>query len=317
MEKKLFKFDTNLNLTSSYVGEAAMELIHQAFLASKTIGDGMVTVKENVHRSWKIRRIGSTDLLAAKTCDFTPAGEINIDERSLDVCEFEVNLQLCKKDFFGDWSSVRMGRGMTNKSLAPDVAEAVISEILLSVGENIERLMWQADTGGTDCFDGIVTLALADGGVVGVPGAVIDSANVFEYLEDVFEAVSAMNIYNKPDLQLYVSRNVGAAYQLALGLVGTGLGYSNLATVGAKPWDYLGIPIFVAPGLPVDTIICTLKSNLYVGMDALSDMNTVILKDMTEIDLSNNVRFLAEFSLGVNYGWSEELVICHPDIVAP
>lgn len=310
------QFVTTTNLTTSYVGQAAMDYIHKAFFASKTLGDGAITIKEDVYKSWKIRRIASSGILADPTCDFTPVGTVDLDERSLDVAGLESNVQLCKDDFLVDWGAVRMGSGYNGKSLPPETVDGMINEILLTMGEEIETLVWQGDSSGTDPFDGIVTTALADVNTVKPvsPGVVITAANVIAQLQALYDAVAVSKIYGKADLTFYVSLNVAAAYQSALGAVGSGVGYSNLATVGMKPWDFLGIPIFPAPGLPVSTVIAAQKSNLYFGTDSLSDFNEVIFKDMSETDLSNNVRFKAGFFGGTNYGWSEELYIMNPAI---
>jgi hypothetical protein len=309
-----YKFATTTNLTTSYVGEAAMEYIHKAFLSSKTIADGLVTIKEDVHKSWKIRRIASSGLIADQTCDFTPVGTVDLDERALDTSDLEVNLEMCKDDFLGDWGSVRMGSGANKKQLPPETAEGMINEILLTVGEEVERLIWDATIAGTDPFDGLTEIILNAATSVKITGVPIVAGNVIAQLQLSYDALSGLKIYNKPDVSMYVSRNVGAAYQSALGLVGAGVGYSNLATVGLKPWDFLGVPIQVMPGIRPSTVITGQKSNLFFGTDSLSDTAEVILKDMSDVDLSNNVRFRAGFAAGVQYGWADELIIQEPTI---
>lgn len=308
------KFATTTNLTTSYVGEAAMEYIHKAFLSSKTIADGLVTIKEDVKRSWKIRRIASSGLIAAQTCDFTPVGTVDLDERALDTSDLEVNLEMCKDDFLGDWGAVRMGSGVNKKQLPPETAEGMINEILLTVGEEVERLIWDATIAGADPFDGLTAIILAAAGSNKITGVAITAANVLAQLQLSYNAVAGLKVYNKPDLKMYVARNVGAAYQSALGAVGTGVGYSNLATVGLKPWDFLGIPMEVMPGIRPSTVITAQQSNLFFGTDSLSDTAEVILKDMSDVDLSNNVRFRAGFAAGVQYGWADEIVIQEPTI---
>ncbi len=307
------KFATTTNLTTSYVGQAAMEYIHKAFLASKTIADGAITIKEDVKNKWKIRRIATSGLIADQTCDFTPVGTVDLDERSLDVSNLEINVEMCKNDFLGDWGAPDMGSGLNNKSLPSETADGMIDEILMTSGEEIERLIWDAAVPG-DPFDGLTELLLVAAGSVKITGVVINAANVISQLQLHYDALSALKIYNKADVKMYVARNVAAAYQSALGAVGGGVGYSNLATIGLKPWDFLGVPIQVTPGLRASTIITGATSNLFFGTDSLSDINEVVLKDMTDVDLSNNVRFLANFAAGVNYGWDIELIIQEPTI---
>lgn len=73
--------------------------------------------------------------------------------------------------------------------------------------------------------------------------------------------------------------------------------------------NYIGIPIYVAPGLNTHEFVLSHKSNLFFGTESVSNMNEVILKDMAEIDLSDNVRFRAYAVVGVEFGWPEEIVI--------
>ena len=71
---------------------------------------------------------------------------------------------------------------------------------------------------------------------------------------------------------------------------------------------YRGTPIFVSYGKSDTNIIAARKSNLFFGTDLLSDLNAIVIKDMSDTDLSDNVRFKQVMTGGVNYGWGEELI---------
>ncbi len=299
---------TTLNLTTSYVGEAATELINKMFWGAWTVGQNNITIKDDLNKAYHIRRIASSGLIATPTCDFTPVGTVDIDERILTPEPFEVNLEMCKADFkHVDWSSVRMGTG-ANRQLAQDVVDGIIAEILGYVGDEVEYLIWRGDTGaGTyNLIDGLFKLMLA-----GVPGgqqmtpSVIDATTVVAQLGGAYTLAAPLPWFKARDLAFWVAPNVAAAYKQAL----ANQGFMDQYQAGDKPMNYIGIPIYVAPGLDIDEFVLTHKSNLFFGTESVSNMNEVILKDMAEVDLSDNVRFRAYAVVGVQYGWADEIVI--------
>jgi len=299
---------TTLNLTTSYVGEAATELINKMFFGAWTVGQGNVTIKDDVNKAWHIRRLTGADLIASPTCDFTPAGTVTIDERVLTPAPFEVNTQLCKADFkHVDWSSVRMGTG-ANRQLSQDVIDAMIEEIMGAVGDEVEYSVWRGDTAGASytLIDGFIKIMTADvpAGNQLTPSAV-DASTVVADLGGAYTLAASQPWFKATDLAFWVAPNVIAAYKQAL----ANQGYMDAFQAGDKPENYLGIPIYTAPGMEDNQFVLSHKSNLYFGTESVSNINEVILKDMAEIDLSDNVRFRAYAVMGVQIGWAEEVVL--------
>jgi hypothetical protein len=300
---------TTLSLTTSYIGEAATELINKMFFKAESVA--ALTVKDDVNKSYHIRRLAGSSLIAAPTCDFTPAGTITIDEQVLTPAAFEVNAQLCKKDFkHVDWSSIRMGTGM-NRQLSQDVLDSMIEEILGHVGNEIEFSIWQGDTGGATytLIDGFVKLFTANvpAGNKTTP-SLITASDVVAKLGAMYDKAAAQAWFNAPDVQFYAPPNVVAAYKQAL----ANQGYMDQYQVGDKPLNFVGVPIVLAPGLEASNVALTHKSNLYFGTESVSNMNEVTIKDMADVDLSDNVRFRAYSTMGVQVGWYDE-VIFHAD----
>jgi hypothetical protein len=64
----------------------------------------------------------------------------------------------------------------------------------------------------------------------------------------------------------------------------------------------------VCPGMSDDTIVFAQPSNLWFGTNLLNDWNRIQVKDMEESDLSDNVRFKAQFFAAVQYGFGNEIV---------
>ena len=93
---------TTVNITTTYAGEFAGEFIAAALLSASTINDGGVTVKTNIGYKEVIKKLATSALVQAATCDFDPTSTITLTERIIQPAELQVNLQLCKKDFVSD-----------------------------------------------------------------------------------------------------------------------------------------------------------------------------------------------------------------------
>jgi hypothetical protein len=55
-------------------------------------------------------------------------------------------------------------------------------------------------------------------------------------------------------------------------------------------------------------MICAQKSNLFFGTGLLSEQNEISILDMSQLDGSQNVRYIARFTAGVQYGVVEDIV---------
>ena len=100
---------TTTSITTTYAGEFAGKYIAAALLSANTIEGGGITVKPNVKFKEVIKKIDTDAILKDATCDFSATSTVTLTERILQPEEFQVNLQLCKKDFRSDWEAVQMG----------------------------------------------------------------------------------------------------------------------------------------------------------------------------------------------------------------
>lgn len=332
MSKKvnLADVDNSLNsLTTTYAGEFAGQYISAALLSGNTLAQGGITIKPNVKHKEVIKKLDLSDSLSAATCDFTlSADQITLSERILEPSELQVNLQLCKKDFRGDWEALQMGISAYDQ-LPPSFADFLIGQVAAKVAETMEHTIWKGDTAGSyGLFDGLVKLIEADGATNDVTGTSITAANVIDELGKVVDAIPS-SIYGKEDLFIYVPQNVARAYVRALGGFSTQAIQNvaasenvGIAGVGANGVDgrgtmwfnggglsFDGVNLFVANGLPNNTIVAAEKSNLFFGTGLLSDANQVKVIDMADIDGSQNVRMVLRATAGVQYGIADDIVL--------
>ena len=303
---------TTTTITTTYAGEKLQGFISAALLSANTIENGGVSVKPNVKFKAVIKSLATGTLIADDTCDFTDSSSVTLDERILEPETFQVNLQLCKDDFRSDWDAISMGYSAFD-SLPPSFADYLVAHVAAKVAEEMETTIWSGTNATAGQFDGFTTLFAADGDVIDVVGTTITAANVIEEMGKVVDAIPSA-IYGKEDLKLYVSKNVMKAYVRALGGFGvaatSNAGTDNKGTQwydnGALSFD--GISIFMANGLADNKMVAAQTSNLYFGTGVLSDLNQVKVLDMADLDGSQNVRVIARFTAGIQYGFGGEIV---------
>lgn len=305
---------TTTSVTSTYAGEFAGKYIQAALLAGKTLGEGNITIKPNVKYKEVVKKLVTSDLLAAGTCDFTPTGNVTLTERILEPAEFQVNLTLCKKDYRADWEAIQMGYSAFDV-LPRNFSDFLIANVSQQVGAALEVGIWQHTA---NVLTGFTMLFANDSDVVDVPGTTITSANVQAELAKVVAEVAGLNIWTAGEKPvLYCATDVVFNYMISLGGFGaSGLGangYKGEGPTGVQnaPLFYAGLQIIETPGLPKGEIVAAQPSNLWFGTGLMGDTNEVKVLDQADIDGSQNVKFVMRFTAGVQYGIGAEIVYYH------
>ena len=307
---------TTTSITTTYAGEFGKKYISAALLSASTIENGGIEVKPNVKYKEVIKKIATDAILKNATCDFDPTSTVTLTERIIQPEEFQVNLQLCKKDFRSDWEAVSMGYSAFD-SLPPAFADYLLAHVAAKVAEKNENNIWRGATANAGEYNGFVALATADSDVVDVVGTTITASNVIAELGKVVDAIPAA-LYGKEDLYIYVSQNVARAYVRALGGFGSsGLGANGTNAMGTQWFNngslsFDGVKIFVANGLAANYMMAAQKSNLFFGTGLLNDMNNVKVLDMSDLDGSDNVRIIMRMTAAVQYGIGSEIVLYTP-----
>jgi len=304
---------TTTSITTTYAGEFAGKYIAAALLSADTLDKGLVEIKPNVKFKEVIKKVATGDLVANASCDFAATSSLTLTERILQPEEFQVNLQLCVKDFKSDWEAVQMGYSAYN-NLPATFSDFLIGHIAAKVAQKTEQTIWAGVNATAGEFDGFVTLMTADGDVNDVVGTTVTAANVIEELGKVADAIPNA-LYGKEDLTIYVPQNVARAYVRALGGFGSaGLGAAgtdNKGTqwFGGEPLYFDGIRVAMVSGLASNKMVAAQSSNLYFGTGLLSDHNEVKLLDMGDLDGSQNVRVIMRYTAGVQYGIGSDIVL--------
>jgi hypothetical protein len=292
--------------------------VSAALLSAPTIEGGGVTVMPNVKFKSVIQRLETTNFLADATCDFNPAGQVNLTERVLEVKDLQVNMTLCKKEFHNTWQSIEMGYSSFD-TLPKSFADYLIAYAAEKVAAANEVSIWQGDAANSGEFDGLWFQASNDPllpPAQNIATAAITPANAISRLQLIVDAIPS-SVYGKPDLKIYLAQNWVKAYISALG--GFGLLTNSQANSGVNAqgtmWynnsnlTFNGIPIFMANGLADDMALCTTTSNLYFGCSLLSDTQEVRVIDTSATLGDDNVRVIMRYAAGSQYGVIEDIVV--------
>jgi len=309
---------TTTSITTTYAGEFAGKYISAALLESKTLAEGAIEIKPNVKYKEVIKKVATdSNVIKDSTCDFTDTAAITLTERILQPEEFQVNLELCKKDFVSDWEAVQMGYSAFD-NLPPAFSDFLIGHVAGLVAEKNEQNIWGGVNATAGEFDGFTTLMAADADVNDAANGgetSFSSSNIITLLGNTVDALPSA-VYGKEDLTIYVPTAAWQAYVRALGGFGaSGLGAAGINAQGTQWYNmgnalaFEGIKVQLAPGMPSDHIVAGQASNLFFGTGLLSDHNEVKLLDMADLDGSQNVRVIMRFTAGVQYGIGSDLAL--------
>ena len=303
---------TTTSITTTYAGEFAGKYISAALLSADTIEGGGITSKPNVKYKEVMKTLSTDAIVKDATCDFSDTSTITLAEKILQPEEFQVNLELCKKDFHSDWEAISMGYSAFDE-LPSNFADFLIGHVAAKVAQKTEQTIWTGATATAGEFNGFGALLAADGDVVDVTGTSVTAANVITEMGKVVDAIPT-SVYGKEDLYIYVSSNVARAYVRALGGFGaSGLGANGVRNEGTTWFNnqdlaFDGVKIFVASGMADNTMVAAQKSNLFFGTGLLADSNEVKLLDMADLDGSQNVRVVMRYTAGVQIGIGADIV---------
>ena len=303
---------TTTNITTTYAGEFAGKYVSAALLSGKTLAENLITIKPNIKLKEVMKKVATNDLVKDATCDFDPTSTLTLTERILTPEEFQVNLQLCKKDFRSDWDAVQMGFSAYD-NLPPSFADFLIAHASDKVAQKMEQNIWNGTNANAGEFDGFRTTLLSDADVVDVGAGAVTSTNVVAELGKIVDVIPSA-VYGSEDLYIYVSSNIYRAYVRALGGFASNVGAAGTDNKGTQWFNggaltYDGINVVLASGLAANTAVAAQKSNLFFGTGLLNDQNEVKVIDMADIDGSQNVRVVMRFTAGIQHAIGSDIVL--------
>lgn len=290
---------TTVNVSSEFTGVSAGEILAQAFKKGDTIGKQMITPLVNVIGSAFIPKLTYSADLAVAACGWNPTGTVGLVDKEIVTKQYQIQHELCKKDFAQTFQAQAAGFFSANTEDIPaDIKEAIVLNMVANAGAKLDTQIWQGNASGSN-MNGFLTQFALDSDVLKLSGSAVTSSNVVGILGDVYATVPAEV---EDEVVFAVAKNVASAYKQAQASMGLN------STVGAKELDYLGVRMESIAGLPADTIVAYRIKNLAFATGLESDFSNVRIVDHDAVALDGQVRTEMKFNMGVGYYFGGEIV---------
>ena len=303
MSRKL-KFDLDIE-TNALLCANPNEFYSRAYI-TEDIVDNYRTLP-GIKSATKLANVTFGNILQSSTCAFSaPTDSLNAID--IDVCALSAMAQICQFDLEQSFLSLQMAAGSNGSFEVASFMSYYWETMSMQIGEDVELLRWQGDTGSEDPLlslcDGYLVRLLGDADVVDVANVAITSTNVIAQLTAILNAAPATIKRKKADLRFYVSSNIATAYELA---AATGNTQTYVTTPLAL--TFLGIKMVVAEGLPNDTAVLTLKNNLIYAFDSESDAKALRAVNLNDTVAEPYLRTRANLKVGFWYTNPTEIVL--------
>lgn len=291
-----------LLVTSSVLGSKTASLI-------KSQGNVMVGVK-----SAETINIMDTDAIfqSGSSCGFNASGTTTFTQRTVTVGKIKVNESLCPKDMEAKYLQKALPEGSRYDSIA--FAADYTDKKSARIAAQLETAIWQGSTGSANVnlnkFQGLVTL-IGSSAVeannttyYGTPATSITSANVVAIVDALYRAIPAQ-VVAKDDMTIFMGQDVFRTYTIAL----KNANMFNYSFDGKADSEFYlpgtAIKVVSTPGLNGTNKLYAIRlSNLFLGTDLLNEEERFELFYAKEAD---QVRFVAEFKMGVNVAFLDEI----------
>jgi len=250
------------------------------------------------------------------SCGFNASGLTSFTQRTVTVGKIKVNEALCLKDLEAKYLQKALPAGSKYDSMV--YSEEYSNLKASKIASQLENALWQGNTGSVDVnlnkFTGLLSLITSAGASIvnanSVPfhGSVetaITAGNVISIFDSIYKAIPAQ-VVDKDDMVIFCGMDTFRTYTVAL----------KTANQFHYTVDQKANGEFVLPGTTIkviavqglngtnDIVACRI-SNLYVGTDLLNEEERFEIFYAKEAD---QVRFVAEFKMGVNFAFPDEIV---------
>jgi hypothetical protein len=249
--------------------------------------------------------------LVGGTCGWSASGTTTFTQRTITVGKLKVQEALCPKTLEAKVLQHKLPKGSQYQSVPfeQDYTERKAKKI----AKQLETALWQGDTASADIylkhFDGLLKLIDAGSPVNGNTGGVtvgtgITTSNVIAIVDAFWQAIPAA-MKGSEKLRIFLGWEVFEKYVVALR--NANLFHYDASNANGE----IGIPgtqykLTAVHGLDsTNRIIAFDMNNVYLGVDMLNEEDKFSIRYSEDND---EIRFNVEFKMGVNVGFTEEVI---------
>lgn len=268
----------------------------------------LIRLVPNVKSKVKLGSLNLGNILQADSCDVSASGTYTLDQKTLEVCDFAVNIALCAKDYETNYLSTQLRQGSNVPENFPDSFMGYLMQLVAErISYQTEQMLWSGDTiNSPSLCDGFIEKFLADSDVLDCSGpTTLSASNIVTELTKVVNKIPT-TMRDKSKTKIFISIEAQGFYEAYLVANTPALYAYNNADFGLK---FMGYDMIVSPGMPASTIVACDPMNLWYGCDLENEENSFQFIDDKQITGQKTARIITSFKWGVQYGNGSEIVL--------
>lgn len=262
-------------------------------------------IQTGVTAEQAIVRLDSSIVLGdGSDCGFEAQGSDTFTNRLLKPEFIKVNKEFCPKTLLKTWQHSQVKMNALGQAEEMPFETLIINTNLEALAVENEKLIWEGDkskTGNIAKMDGIITIAKADSNTV---KQTKENDKVWDRCKQLWLGWDA-TIAEKPTIFMSI-----ANYKKLVAEIMESNFYHVFETQSGNTYEMTlpatDVKIKGVSGIQSDVIIATPESNLYLGVDATNDTDTV---DMYFDKSDRTFKMVVEYAYCVNYAFSEYVYI--------
>lgn len=262
-------------------------------------------IQTGVTAEQAIVRLDSSIVLGDATdCGFEAQGSDTFTNRILKPEFLKINKEFCPKTLLKTWQHSQVKMNALGQAEEMPFETLLINTNLEALAVENEKLIWEGDkskTGNIAKMDGIITIAKADSNTV---KQTKETEKVWDRCKQLWLGWDA-TIAEKPTIFMSI-----ANYKKLIDEIMESNFYHVFESQNGNVYEMTlpatDIKVKGVSGIQSDVIIATPESNLYLGVDATNDTDTV---DMYFDKSDRTFKMVIEYAYCVNYAFSEYVYI--------
>lgn len=290
-----------------------------AVTENEIVDGGHIYVEDNIQHKRHVPKVRQSSVIQDMAATPTsPQGDHTFSEDTIQPDPYMVYIEFDPNDFRKMWEKWAPRGEFVFTELAPEV-QADLLRMLLEGENGVNTYMADAILTGDKTsgiaplnkFNGLMVKAAGNADVVDVVGAgALTSANIFEKLQDVYDA-SRIPLRRNPDYKIFMSETDHEKYREAL----VNLTNKSIDPTQAAPLMFHGKKIVVLTDLAENTMFATQsspqrKSNIWLGVRGYVDQTTI---KVSELQNNSDLWFFKMKMAADTYiKWGQDFVFYKP-----
>ena len=167
-----------------FVNQNSKELLSKTVFGAPSVKH--INLMTGVKYKDAINLVNTEAGLQERTCGWNASGDVTFSQAIMEVGAYKVNMSLCEEDLRKKWMNSEVMTAAGAEVLPFE--EKISGEIVDSIKNKVEKLIWQADKKKSDLFNGLLTQIVADNKAIKVQST---SNTTYGKVKDVYMAIPA------------------------------------------------------------------------------------------------------------------------------